>query len=93
MKKTRLILASMLAAFALTLSLNTQAQAQCGDRIQTEIEHTRLGLTRAKEKVIPFAVPPLLCLGHSMADNQKNLWPLNPFSAGNASTSSMWSCS
>ncbi len=55
MKKTRLIIASMLAGLALTLTLNAEVQAQCGERIQTEIERTQMGLNRAKEKVIEAA--------------------------------------
>lgn len=52
MKNTKLILAGILAAFALTLSMSSEAQAQCGERVQTELERTQMGLNRAKEKVI-----------------------------------------
>lgn len=52
MKRARLNLAGILAVFALTFSLSAEAQAQCGERIQIEIENTQMGLTRAKEKVV-----------------------------------------
>ena len=55
MNAQKLILKLFIAVLVSGLTFNAEAQAQCGERIRTEIERTEIGLMHAREKVMEVA--------------------------------------